>query len=168
MTRDETNIERYLDAVDHELHGCSFRRLHESCNGGDPEYAQTLLKKLHKEFQKIYGKHALDASDCEFVVMPAVFKLANGNKHIGLVELDLSSSGEHWGTTMFTQLGCITQGDEDMTDEQAAYVKTWFPYRYWYTPDVANDIHLDKEDMPEDAYALYYPCEQPQKYQMKM
>ncbi len=53
---------------------------------------------MHDAFIETYGTDYHD-SDYEFVELPAVIQGRNtSHNDLGIVTLDLESSGEHWGT----------------------------------------------------------------------
>lgn len=69
---------------------------------------------MHDLFVEVYGTDYLD-SNFEFVGLPAVIQGRNtGHIGLGIVMLDLESSGEHWGTFFLTPMGVIDQGGEKM------------------------------------------------------
>lgn len=122
--------------------------LENSCNGEDNAYAAETLKKLHDAFVESYGTETLKMYDYEEVVVPGV---AIGNKTgrvaLVLLTLDLTSSGEHWGTEFLTSAGVITQGDRNNPASKEVS-EMFVPYTYWYTPSIEGDIHADFEAMP--------------------
>lgn len=114
------------------------------------------LYRMHNAFMKTYGTDYLDGSSYEFVSIPAVIRSCQtGKLCLGIVTLDLQSSGEHWGTDFLTPYGVAAQGDPNMDASLQAYIRDNFiPYDYWYTADVENDIHIDLDEMPESVADL--------------
>jgi hypothetical protein len=129
---------------DYLLPPIDFAVLDRSCNSEDKSYAMSVLQSLHGVFEDIYGAGPIGETICEdgFIFVPAVLQGSNtGKTALGLALLDLSSSGEHWGTFFFTERGVIEQGSED-TKSDAEYIRENFiPYKYWYTPHIPGDIH---------------------------
>ena len=149
-------LNKYLNTID-------FTRLDKSCNSEDNSYAKEVIKNMHDLFVGVYGTDCFDfdyddfdfenqddMDSCAFVTIPAVIQ-GGKNEHmgIGLVTLDLGSSGEHWGTVFFTPLGVIEQDGEKMSEEKSHYMKkNYIPYEYWYTVNIENDIHVEFDKMP--------------------
>jgi hypothetical protein len=74
-------------------------------NSAENGYAKEILKQMHDAFVEVYGTDYLDNGDYEFVELPAVIKGRNtGHISLGIVTLDLESSGEHWGTFFLTPI----------------------------------------------------------------
>ena len=85
--------------------------------------------------------------------MPAVIRGQNGKMCLGIVCLDLSSSGEHWGTTFFTPYGILEQGNQMSAVEQK-FIRQFSPYSYWYSPEIEGDIHVDFDETPDDVAGI--------------
>lgn len=115
---------------------------------GDMSCPTDFLKKLHEKFLEVYGTAPL-SRDNFFVTVPAVVKAANGNLYVALLDLDCSSSGEHWGTSFFTPEGVLDQADD--REEVREIVRSFIPYRYWYTPHLEIDHHVDWDDCPDEV-----------------
>ncbi|MDD4593076.1 MAG: hypothetical protein PHG06_22045 [Parabacteroides sp.] len=59
------------------------------------KYMKELLKQMTDRFCDIYHTNKLDY-DMEFVLVPAVIRVCeSGDLYAGIVQLDLTSSGEH-------------------------------------------------------------------------
>lgn len=71
--------------------------------------------------------------------------LADGTPCWAILEMDPSSSGEHWGTGIFLPDGNLEfQGDPDFLDSMKRWGKTKddiFPYRYSYSPAALGRDH---------------------------
>ena len=91
------------------------------------------------------------ASDMEFVTVPAVIKGANGKLYPALVDLDVSSSGEHYGSSILTPIGMIEHDGSDLPCSQAELLREIVPYQYWYTPYIERDHHVDFDDLPPEV-----------------
>ena len=115
---------------------------------GDMSCPTDFLKKLHEKFLEVYGTDPL-SRDNFFVTVPAVVKAANGNLYVALLDLDCSSSGEHWGTSFFTPEGVLDQADD--REDIREIVRSFIPYRYWYTPHLEIDHHVDWDDCPDEV-----------------
>ncbi|NYB73171.1 hypothetical protein HZF24_03340 [Sedimentibacter hydroxybenzoicus DSM 7310] len=155
----------YIEQLNYLLPTVDFPKLDKSCNSEDDSYAKEILKRIHDIFTDIYGTDCLD-SGYEFVELPAVIQGRNtGHIGLGIVTLDLESSGEHWGTFFLTPKGVIEQGGENIKPDQSKYLSTvYIPYEYWYTVSVERDHHVDFDNAPEKVAALLNHCysEQPE------
>jgi hypothetical protein len=66
------------------------------------------------------------------------------------LELDLTSSGEHYETNFLTGYGILPQSNPDLPDHIRAYIRnTFIPYDYGYTVAIPDDIHVNKSSLPE-------------------
>jgi hypothetical protein len=142
------------------LPGIDFKKLHQSCQGTDKQYAKEVLKSLHDAFADVYKTTYMTAGEFEFVAVPAIIKTRNtGITTIGLVTLDIESSGEHWGTIFFTDKGIIDDCDENLSTVEKEHIdKNFVPYDYWYTVDLARDHHVDFENAPEEICEMREYC----------
>ena len=150
---------QYLDKVNDYLPKVDFRKLDRSCNSVDDSYAKEVLKSLHDLFVEVYSVDYLDTG-YEFVDMPAVvLGRETGHIGLGLVTLDIPSSGEHYGTWFFTPLGVLDDGDEKMKPAARKYLReNHGPYDYWYTIELERDHHVDFERIPEKVADLLNHC----------
>lgn len=150
----------YTDAVNGILSNVKFPLLSRSCNGHDIGYAKEVLQKLHQAFVDTYGSDCIKSVYGDFLDVPAVIQgIKTGNIALGLVTLDLSSSGEHWGTAFFTEHGVIDQCDENLSAASRKYLQEYFgSYNYWYTPEIPGDIHVDFENLPGKVQTLLSAC----------
>ena len=172
MTSEELLV-KYIEKINGEiLQDIDYDRLDLSCNSTDTAYAVETLKNLHKAFVEVYGTDDLD-SELEFVNIPAVLR-GRTTQHlaIGLVTLDLSSSGEHYGSYFFTPRGVLDDGDPEITPRNLEYINTNFmPYDYWYTTYIEQDHHVDFEQVPApvaDILDQVYTQLHPKQSDMKM
>ena len=112
-----------------------FKELDRSRNIQDNMYAKEALKKMHDLFVEVYGTDDLDYGGYKFVDVPAVIVGRNtGHMGLGIVTLDLQSSGEHCGTFFLTPKGIIDQGFDEMKPADSKYLAdVYVPYDYWYT-----------------------------------
>ena len=157
---DSEQLQRiFLQAVDREvLAGFHWLGLQMAYQHHDREPVARLLKKLHGAFLRVYGTDCLDES-YDFVTVPAAIRVnATGEIYAGLVQLDLSSAGEHWDTLFITPCGAFWQTDDSRNQQQKNYINALIPYEYYYTPDIPCDIHVDKENMPYDVREMLGEC----------
>jgi hypothetical protein len=160
--------EAYIERLNKLLPTVDFAKLEMSCNSTDNSYAKGILKQMHDAFVEVYGTDYLD-SGYEFVELPAVIQGRNtGHIGLGIVTLDLESSGEHWGTFFLTPRGVINQGTEKMSKADSQYInKTYIPYDYWYTISVERDHHVDIDNIPEKVADMLNVC-YPDQPELKM
>ena len=112
----------------------------------DLNYATEILKQMHREYVKTYGI-SYAVRDMGFVTFPAVIQGQDGSIYPGLVDLDLQSSGEHYGSSLVTPFGVVNHNDS-MTERDQGIMKTVVPYKYWYTVFFDGDIHIDNDHVP--------------------
>lgn len=138
------------------LPGIDFEALESSYETADKSYAKGILNHLHEAVVKAYGGDTLHpdyTGDMEdnFVVVPGVVQgKRTGQIALALLELDLSSSGEHWGTHFLCRHGVISQDGGNLPhDVIAPFVKSFVPYDYCYTVKIPNDIHIQHDKLPD-------------------
>lgn len=150
----------YIEKVNALLPNLDFIKLDYSCNSKEDEYAKEILKKLHDAFIEVYCTDYLEVGNYEFVELPAVIRGRNtGHIGLGIVTLDLESSGEPWGTFFLTPKGVIDQGGDQLDPAKSKYISTVYaPYDYWYTVSVERDIHVDFNRVPEKISVLLEYC----------
>ena len=150
----------FFERMDALLPLVDLYRLDESCNSEDDSYAKEILKKLHDIFVDVYGTDYLENSNHEFVVIPAVIKgRETGHIGLGIIELDLESSREHWRTYFLTPRGVIERHQEEIYNDNYNYITdTYIPYDYWYTATIERDIHVDFENVPEKISSMLDAC----------
>ena len=143
-----------------------WQRLGESYQTDEKDYAKSLLKEMHDKFCEVYGTDTIE--DEYFIVAPAVIKVREtGNVIIGLVRLDIASSGEHWGTDFVTPHGVFNVEDEELSKKQLEYVRSFIPYDYFYTINIPNDIHVNMDSMPDDVRMILSYCNEQYASQAK-
>ena len=125
----EKQFEVNMNAVLKNVH---FVRLECSCMSPNKSYAGDVLKEMHEAFVKTYGTDYLEEGEYEFVNIPAVIRSRNtGKLCLGIVTLDLESSGEHWGTDFLTPYGVVSQGNPNANKDLQKYIRDNFiPYDY--------------------------------------
>jgi hypothetical protein len=150
---DDKKITAFFHALDKEVFPkIDQEKYLEACNKGNIEYPAELLGMFHQAFVSVYGNNPITQADAEWIICPAVLRSkATGQILIGLVELDLSSSGEHWGTNFLTPYAMYNP-DEDRIGIIPKYMHEVFgSYDYYYTPDIPGDIHVNWEHCPQNV-----------------
>jgi hypothetical protein len=156
LTRDEVLEEQselrqslFIDKVNQEVIPCiEWVGMKNAYERGDMTVPTELLGMLHKKFLEVYGTDHIEPDD-GFVTVPGVVKASDGKLYPALLDLDASSSGEHWGTTFFTPKGVLC--DQACIPEIKQEVQKLTPYDYWYTVDMQRDHHLDWNFCPNEV-----------------
>lgn len=157
---DNNNPEEiFIEKMNNFLATVDLRLLNVCCNSPDNSYAKETLKTMHDLLVEAYGTDRFDF-DSEWVTVPAIIKSRNsGLLCLGLVTIDLESSGEHWGTFFLTPIGVIDQGGDAITEKESKYLKeNYLPYDYWYTANIGNDIHVDFDTAPDTVREFISYC----------
>lgn len=157
----KNKMDAYLDYIIRcVLPYVDYSKLNDSYASKDKKYAKRTLASLHQAFVKTYGDVYVSEHTCgEMVVAPAVIRAKNsGELCVGLVTLDLSASGEHWGTDFLTEYGAISD-NETKREERRARIDRLIPYDYWYTIQLERDIHVDFDNVPQDVAELLNACD---------
>ena len=150
----------FIGKVNTILEEVDFEKLLESANGQDQSYAMDTLKQLHQAFVDTYCTDCITDRELGFIDVPAVIRGRKaGEVFLGLVTIDLESSGEHWNTQFIMEDGVVDQANCDKT----ARWNTEFFYRvgvydYWYTPEIPGDIHVNFESIPHKVETLLRSC----------
>ena len=144
-------VDRYVSYINsHILPFIDYDRLQKSYSS-DMVYAKGILNRLHEAMVEAYGSERLceDSGDEGFVVIPGVVHgKESGNLCLALLDLDLSSSGEHWGTAFLCEYGIVSQNADFNTPEMKIIRERIGSYDYSYTAAIPGDIHIDKERVP--------------------
>ena len=166
LTQDEVLDERseklqkqFIDKVNNEVIPCvEWVGMRNAYKKNIMDVPKDLLKDLHEKFLEVYGTAYLD-DDYGFVTVPGVVQGADGKPYVALLDLDVSSSGEHWGTFFFTPEGTID--DQNISENMMAMRKQIGVYKYWYTPVLERDHHVDFDTCPDEiTEMLNYATEQ--------
>lgn len=128
------NSELYISEINDILGGVKFSEL-------ESQQKKDLLQNLiHEAFISVYEKDFINVEDCEedegFATVPALIRDAEGREYVGLIDVCVQDSGEHYGTTVFTIEGVKTQGEENGFSDYVA-----FPYKYKPLVKIVGDIH---------------------------
>ena len=130
LSPDEVNAERY-EKKNHEFirklnkdifPQVSLDKLKVFQDSNDTWYVKSLLKAMHETFCEVFDGDYVN-NDMEFVTVPAVIKGANGKLYPALVDLDVSSSGEHYGSSILTPIGMIEHDGSDLPPNQAELLR---------------------------------------------
>ena len=157
MKNENQMYNEYIDELNKYLKTVGFNKLYSSVNSiTKNDYAKEVLKSMTELFESIYGKEPLTSDNFSLVEVPAViYSRKTHQLHLGLVMLDVESSGEHWGSTYFSAFGIIEEDFTALSKAQKNYVKSQIvPGDYWYTVKIANDIHVDFNSMPKKVENL--------------
>lgn len=154
LTKDELLDEKseklqleYIDKVNKEVIPCiEWIGMRNAYIKQDMTVPSDLLKILHEKFVEVYGSDHIEG-DMGMLTVPGVVRANDGNTYVALLDIDTSSSGEHWGTTFFTPKGvlCDYSDNKDILNE----IKPFIPYEYWYTPEFEGDCHVDWNKMDD-------------------
>lgn len=151
--------DKYIDFINKNiLPHIDYKALQKSYQTQDKAYAKGVLNLLHQAMVNCYGSEVLHPNyigDMEenFVVIPGIVQ---GRKFrqfcLALLELDLSSSGEHWGTDFLTQYGVIPQRNAENIPHELTKLMThrFIPYDYAYTATIPDDIHIKHGLLPTE------------------
>lgn len=161
----KSNLEQYLDKInDHILPHVDYDKLQVSY-GTDMAYAKGVLNRLHEAMTEAYGSETLTewSGDDGFVVIPGLVRGKESEEMcVALLELDLSSSGEHWGTTYLCKYGAIPQttgstehdGGAELLSMMREMNAAFIPYDYAYTAVIPGDIHVQPDTLPGELKAV--------------
>ena len=157
---EKSKTDQYVEHINsHILPFIDYYELQASY-GTDMVYAKGILNRLHEAMVSAYGSERLDEMDGDdgFVIIPGVVRGSqSGNVCLALLELDLSSSGEHWGTSYLCKYGVIAQDGIEKVSNNDSVLKAeikeinaaYLPYDYGYTAMIPGDIHVDNFRLPE-------------------
>jgi hypothetical protein len=146
----EKHLETFMSRLNQDvLKDINFAKLDESYKSEDKTYAKNILRQMHDTFTAVYGKESI-GYDVPWVYAPAVIVSEKQGTILGLVQLDPTSSGEHWGTTFITPLGIVSDNDEEMGLKQLEYCNSIVPYDYYYTINMDCDHHVDWDNCPQE------------------
>ena len=154
---DKNKTDQYVEYINkHILPFIDYFELKKSYQT-DMVYAKGALNCLHEAMVKMYGSEQLDenSGDGGIVVIPGVVRgKESGKICVVLLDIDISSSGEHWGTTFLCGHGVINQNQAYSKSPDAAEfrkaITPYTPYDYCYTAKIHGDIHIDKFLLPAE------------------
>ena len=139
----------YIDRVNNEvIPSIEWNNMKNSYMNESMDVPEELLKALHEKFMEVYGTEYLD-DEYGFVTVPGIVKGEDGNIYVALLDLDVMSSGEHWGTVFFTPQGIIE--DRAVNEDMLELRHQIGVYDYWYTPELERDHHVDWSKCPDEV-----------------
>lgn len=133
-----------------------YKKLGQSYEG-DMAYAKEVFDKITACFYKSYGCTSLDelGEKVEFAYVPAIIESQKaGNICIGIITLDLMSSGEHCDSHFLTPYGIYGQF-QNKASFAREYCNKLIPYNYFYNVPYENDIHVN-EDIPSKISEIFF------------
>ena len=153
---DKSKTEQYVEYINSNiLPFVDYDKMQESYDT-DMTYGKGVLRRLHDAMCLIYGGEHLseDIGNEGFVVVPGTIQGKKSGKFcIVLLELDLSSSGEHWGTSFLCRSGVISQSEaysnHDDASEMRKAIKPYGEYDYCYTASIPRDLHISNSQLPK-------------------
>lgn len=124
----------------------------------DTSYVTDILRKMTKGFCRIYNSDEI-TYDMDYVLVPAVIKPENESRlYAGIVQLDVTSSGEHYGTDFLTEFGVIGQSNERPLAVHRKFLRSVIPYEYYPTVPYPGDIHVDWSKCPSEVMEIIHEC----------
>lgn len=150
---------KFIEEINIILASLDFAKLSYSCNSKNNDYAKEVLKKMHDAFLSAYGKYPLSRDEFDCVMLPAVIHARKtGFTALGIVTIDLTSSGEHYNTIFLTPRGAFDDFEDFTAAENKYITKLFIPYDYWYTPVIEDDIHIDLKNIPASVSEIMDAC----------
>ena len=150
-------VQRYADYINENiLQSVDYDKLQASY-GTDMVYAKGVLNNLHNAMVEVYGSEYFDDFDGDegFVMIPGVVRgRETGKMAVVLLDIDLSSSGEHWGTTFLCGHGVVSQSEIGKSPAADAILKSIGIYDYCYTAIIPDDIHVAHSKLPKELKAV--------------
>ncbi len=157
MKENKSNLDRYIDHLNaHILPFIDYSELDRSYHTPEKAYAKGVLNLLHTAMTEQYGSTQLSCGygdgQEDYTVLPGVIRgKKTGEIAVALLGIDLQYSGEHCQTEILCRYGVVSQGDNSLPKQIADEFSTKFiPYDYCYTADVSGDIHVSKNDLPNE------------------
>lgn len=132
-----------------------FTKVAASYKTHEKQDAKELLKMMYDTFVSTYKTNSVDEllyKDDDFIHIPAVIKSDKTDSLcVGLIFVDLTSSGEQHGVQFAFSGGFYEEHDVKMTDEIMAERKEIGSYNYWFPLSYFSDIHSENDNIPEDV-----------------
>ena len=158
---------KYIDKINKEVIPCiEWIGIKNAYKHNDMAVPTDLLRMLHEKYLEVYGSEHIDCS-MGMVTVPGLVQASDGNIYPAILDIDASSSGEHWGTHFFTPKGVLS--DQSKDKEIVQEVNKLIPYKYWYTPELEADHHVDWLFCPEKVAEMIDIATEPkQENEMKL
>ncbi len=158
---------KYIDKINKEVIPCiEWIGMKNAYKHNDMAVPIDLLRMLHEKYLEVYGTEHIDCS-MGMVTVPGLVQASDGNIYPAILDIDASSSGEHWGTHFFTPKGVLS--DQSKDKEIVQEVNKLIPYKYWYTPKLEADHHVDWLFCPEKVAEMIDIATEPkQENEMKL
>ena len=148
----EKNLEKYIEKINKEIiPNINVKKMIDAYEQKDMSYPTEVIKMLHEGFIEVYEGIDLDSS-MGILKVPGIVQVRDGTLYPALLDIDCESSGEHWGTVFFTPKGIYYDADDN--PEVQKVTREFVPYRYWYTPYMQCDCHVDWEASPMSALEI--------------
>ena len=153
--KNQKNFERFSAAVDRDI----FPAIETEKLSGENKraYIKEIMEKLHALFVSVYGTDTV-TPDYGYLEVPGIVRASGGEYFPALLGIDFGASGEHWKTCFITPHGIFEQDDEEPTTGQEQFLQSVIPYRYWYTIDFHDDIHIDWNLCPDEIWEIISEC----------
>lgn len=148
---------KFLDLINKDvLPKIDYKKLGESYTN-DFEYAKEVFSILQDSFASVYGHKDLDvlSETIDYIYVPTIIQSRETRGIcVGIIALDLMSSGEHCDTYFISEYGVHNQFN-GKTEPAKEYVNSFVPYDYYYDATYEGDIHTMNE-LPPDIKAKFY------------
>jgi hypothetical protein len=109
----------------------------------DDDMIEEVGKELVEKFKQVYGDYSVSDADCEddegFAIVPVIIQTSQNKRYLGLVDVSLKDSGEHYDTIFFTNKGLFHQ--EELSEQDKKLI---IPYRYRPLVEIVGDIHSEQ------------------------
>lgn len=152
----EKEMKRFIEHINEKiLPRIDYEQLENSYSTAEKAYAKGVLNLLHQAMVEHYGSAVLQSDhssiEGDFVLVPGVIQgTKSGKIALALLEIDLQSSGEHWGTDFLCRFGVISQGNPDTPKAVKDIIsRDFMPYDYCYTAQIPDDIHISRGSLPD-------------------
>lgn len=150
--------ELYINNINMRLDEFDFQKVAESYKTHEFTEAKELLKMLHREFCESFGTSSVDEllyGDDIYINLPVVMRSQKtGDFCVGLVHVDLESSGELYGAQFAFSNGFVALDDYDKNNSMVQERMAFGPFEYWFTVDYHDDIHAAKGAVPKEVQGL--------------
>lgn len=154
MSSGKTN--QYIDYINKKvLSGINYARLQKDYQTESRFYTKSVLSGLHQGVLKVYETEHFEREEKGegYVILPGILcSRETNNICIGLLELDLFSSGKLNGTDFLTKYGCINPEDEQMPGTIRRFLQEIYgAFDYGYAVFLKDDIYADRVHFSEDV-----------------